>query len=154
MDRKYKAGEFSKEQYDTNDAWGIQRITKHLRDNGFTVVDKEVEDYDVDILAYKNGKEFRYEAEVKTGYPFTSVDDYNFNTVSFLGRKKKYHTRSENGFYYAIVCKETEAIVYCHSSKIYKDEYRIVRDINSTYRKGTDEFFLVPKHNCQWTILK
>lgn len=152
--RKYAAGEFSPEQYKNNNEWGIARITKHLRDNGFTVVDKEVEDYDVDILAYKNGKEYRYEAEVKTGYPFSGVNDFKFPTVSFLGRKKKYHTRSKNGFYYAIVCRETEAIVYCHSDLIYKEEHRQIKTINTAHRKGIDEFYLVPKEECSWAQLK
>jgi len=150
---KYKAGQFSPEQYASNNEWGIARITKHLRDNGFEVVDKEIEDYDVDIIATKDGKEFRYEAEVKTGYPFTGVDDYKFDTVSFLGRKKKYHKRSENGFYYAIVCKETEAIVYCHSEKIYKEEYRQIKTIKTAHRKGIDEFYLVPKNLCSFAVL-
>ena len=148
--RKLKAGEYSKHQYEVNNKWGIDRITSYLKSRGFNVHDKAEEDYDVDIIADKGGHTFKYEAEVKTGYSFTCKEDYRFDTVSFLGRKKKYHTRNKNGFYYCIVCKETESIVYCHSSDIYKDEYKIIRQINTSHRQGTDEFYLVPKNICSF----
>ena len=152
--KKYGARAFSEESYKNNDEWGISRIKRHLIESGFEVVDKDEEDYDVDIIATKDGNEFKYEAEVKSGYPFTGLSDFRFDTVSFLGRKKKFHLRSENGFYYAIVCRETEAIVYAHSSDIYKEEYRQLKTINAKHRKGLDEFYLVPKEKCQWTTLK
>jgi hypothetical protein len=151
--RKFKAGEFSEHQYKTNNEWGIERVTKFLESRDFLVWDKDIEDYDVDIVAEKNGKLFYYEAEVKTGYPFTSVEDFKFPTVSFLGRKKKYHKRYEEGFYYCIVARETESIVYCHSSEIYKEEYRQIKTINTKHRKGIDEFYLVPKENCSFILM-
>jgi hypothetical protein len=152
--RKYGAGKFSKESYNKNDKWGIDRITEFLKRKGFTIHDKEEEDYKVDILAEKNGKLFHYEAEVKSGYPFTCVDDFKFPTVSFLGRKKKFHNNIEGGFYYCIVCKETEAILYCHSSKIYNEDYRQLKTINTKLRKGLDEFYLVPKEVCDFVEMK
>lgn len=152
MKRKYEAQKFSRESYEMNDQWGIDKITRYLTARNFFVWDKEVEDYDVDILAEKNGKIFRYEAEVKTGYSFTSVEDFRFPTVSFLGRKKKFHN-DEEGFYYCIVSRETECIVYCHSSTIYNPEYKEVKEINTEYRKGLDEFYLVPKELCSFVSI-
>lgn len=148
--RKYKAGEFSKEQYKANDKWGIDRVTKFLVSRGFDIETKEEEDYQVDIVAEKEGKIYFYEAEVKTGYPFTGSEDYKFPTVSFLGRKKKYHKRCEGGFYYCIICRETETLLYCHSSDIYKEEYRQLKRINTAHRNGLDEFYLVPKELCKF----
>jgi len=152
--RKYAAGKFSKESYTNNDKWGIEKITSFLKKRGYIIHEKEKEDYGVDILAEKNGKFFYYEAEVKSGYPFTCVDDFKFPTVSFLGRKRKFHKNIEDGFYYCIVCKETEAILYCHSSKIYNEDYRKLKTINTKLRKGLDEFYLVPKEVCNFVKMK
>lgn len=147
---KYGARKFSKEQYKRNDKWGIDRIIDFLKSRGFTIEPKDKEDFQVDIIARKNKKTFFYEAEVKSGYPFTGSSDFKFPTVSFLGRKKKFHDKCEGGFYYCIVCKETETILYCHSSKIYKEEYRQLKTINTSYRQGLDEFYLVPKELCKF----
>jgi hypothetical protein len=47
--------------------------------------------------------------EVKHKYPFTdATESFKFDTVSFLGRKKKY-----GDFWYVIVCGETEALLLC-----------------------------------------
>ena len=148
--RKYSGGKFSPEQYKNCNDFGISRITNYLKSRGYNVHEKEEEDYDVDIVAEKDGKIFKYEAETKSHYPFTSVEDYKFDTVSFLGRKKKYHERHKEGFYYCILCIETECLVYCHSSKIFKDEYKIERELNTKHRKGADEFYLVPKEDCSF----
>jgi hypothetical protein len=91
--RKYGAGEFSPEQYKNNNEWGIARITQHLRDNGFEVVDKEVEDYDVDILAYKNGKQYRYE-ERSTILGARMV----FITLLYVEKRKQYSTATQKKY--------------------------------------------------------
>ena len=152
MGRKFKAGEFSPHQYKVNNEWGISRVITHLKRKGFEIIEKEEEDYQIDIEAVKDGKTYYYEAEVKTGYPFTDADTFKFPTVSFLGRKKKYHERC-GGFYYAIVCRETECLLYCHSSVIYQEEFREIRTINTKHRKGKDEFYRVPKHLCTFVAL-
>jgi hypothetical protein len=154
MTRKFKAGIFSDKEYKRSNQWGIDRVAEYLVNKGYSIVEKE-EDYDVDITAVKNGKIYLFEAEVKRGYPFTSVEDFKFPTVSFLGRKKKYHKKHESGFHYCVVCFETGCIISCHSSDIYIEEQRQLKTISKENRKkGLDEFYLVPKEKCTFTQKK
>jgi len=148
--QSYKSVEFSPEQYERCNDFGISIIEDYLRSRDYIIHEKEEEDYDIDITSEKDGVIFKYEAEVKTRYSFTSKEDYRFDTVSFLGRKKKYHDNNAEGFYYCIVCAETKCILYCHSSKIYKESYKVVLNINTDYREGTDVFYLVPKEDCSF----
>lgn len=138
---------FNKTSYDLSDQWAISRVTKWLIQNEYTIIPKEKEDYWIDITAEKNGIREFYECETKAGYPFTCMEDFKFDTVSFLARKEKW---KDVGFYYFIICRETEAYVYCHSSIIFRDQYREKINVHGTYRKGIDHFYRVPKDLCVW----
>ena len=83
-----KAGVFRKDSYDENDKFAINRIQKYLSKKNFIIEEKKQENFDIDIVAYRNGLKYRIEAEVKNTF-FTDLDSFPFNTVSFLGRKKK-----------------------------------------------------------------
>ena len=98
---KTKAGVFRQDSYDENDKFAINKIKKYLLKNNFIIEEKEQEDFDIDIISYKDGLKYRIEAEVKNTF-FTDSDSYPFNTVSFLGRKKKYS--NEGLFYYFLLC--------------------------------------------------
>lgn len=145
---KQKPSKFNKESYDRSNQWGINLVTEYLISKGYVVKSKDVEDMLVDIVASKDGIEKSYEVEVKTGYKFTSKDDFKFDTVSFLGRKQKY-----KNFWYIIICRETKSMIVCHSDIIYQEQYKEKIHINSQDRKGEDLFFRVPKDLCYWIKL-
>ena len=145
---KYEARKFSQRSYNENDEFAKNIVKKLLRTMDWVNEIDDKEDYGVDLTVIdNNGYHFFFEAEVKTGYAFTGVQDFPFDTVSFLGRKKKWE---DIGFYYCIVCKETEAVCIAHSKDIYKEEYRELRNINKRDRQGLDAFYRVPKENCKW----
>lgn len=144
---KYQARKFVKESYDKNDEWAKERVSKLLESKGYDVHISDVEDYGVDITATKGDKTIYVEAEVKHNYQWTNKGDYRFDTVSFLGRKIKW---ASVGFWYCIVCAETEAIVCCHSNRIYKDANTEFVNIKTEHRSGLDKLYRVPKDTCYW----
>jgi hypothetical protein len=143
----YGARKFVQASYDRNDEWGKEVLVRWLKRHGgrFNIIEKDKEDYKVDVLAFdtKADKLVGFEVEVKHKYPFTDAESFKFDTVSFLGRKKKY-----GDFWYVIVCGETEALLLCHSLEIYKEEYREIKTIATNERNGLDEFYRVPKEKC------
>jgi hypothetical protein len=141
------AGKFVQEAYDDENDWSIEHFSQVLKMRGYELVDKPKEDYRVDITAIKDGKESYYEVEVKKNYPFTTEEDFKFPTVSFLARKKKW---ADVGFWYVIICKETLSMLMCHSDEIFKDEYRVHKNINTSHRKGSDIMYHVPKDKCKF----
>lgn len=141
---------FVKKSYDRSDQWAISKVKEHLINNGYSIPEKGMEDYGLDIKAIKEGVVHYFECETKTGYPFTGADDFKFSTVSFLARKKKW---APVGFWYVIVCRETLAYVKCHSEIIYRDEFLEELEIDSKERQGTDAFYRVPKELCEWSNL-
>lgn len=144
---KYNARKFVQASYDRNDEWGKEVLVRWLlnQKGRFDIIPKEKEDYKVDVMAYdkKADKVMSFEVEVKHGYPFTNEQSFKFDTVSFLGRKRKY-----GDFWYVIVCGETESILLAHSYEIYKEEYREIKTIATNERNGLDEFYRVPKTKC------
>jgi hypothetical protein len=143
---------FSQTSYEQNNSWGIQKAKEVLQKGGYEVAaGVGTERYVLDIEAKKDGQTFWFEAEVKTGYKFTSAADFTFPTLSFLERKRKWS--GGVGFWYFIICKDTEAFVLCHSSDIYRDEYRECMEISTTEYKGHDCFYRVPLEKCLWNQL-
>ena len=122
----------------------------HLLLKGYEIVRSD-EDYHHDIVASKDGSNFYFELEVKVGRPFTSVEDFPFDTVSFTGRKIRLHRIKP--FFYVIFCLDTNAYLYCHSNRIYDERYAKDVVINSKNRKGMDKMYRVPKEFCNFVIL-
>ena len=145
---EYKARNFVQESYDTNDAYGKSVLTDWLMTQDWVnkIIDEEDYGVDLEVIDHK-GRTHLFEAEVKGNYPLNDKESFPFNTVSFLGRKEKW---KHNGFYYALVCAETKALCIAHSSEIFKDEYREVKQINTGHRNGLDAFYRVPKDICRW----
>ena len=143
----YDAGKFNQQSYDENDNWAKVLFSKHLKSEGYKVL-PIVEDFGIDLLAEKEEQIFYFELEVKTRYPFTTVDTFKFDTVSFLARKKKMHNKQP--FVYVIICRETEWALMCNSSEIFKDEYEEFVTINTSRRKGVDKMYRVPKDKCKF----
>ena len=147
-----EAGKFVKDSYDNNNDFAINIVQNFLINKGYTITTKIIEDYNIDIEAKKNNITKLFEVEVKTGYQFTNRESFKFNTVSFLARKKKWNTNK--GFFYIIICKETDWALVAKSEDIFKNEYKESLQINTQYRKGNDEFYRVPKELCVFFKIK
>tara|TARA_S200002703_G_scaffold157391_1_gene165074 strand:- start:1616 stop:2068 length:453 start_codon:yes stop_codon:yes gene_type:complete len=146
-----RAGVFRKDDYDELNDYAISMITEFLQFFGYDVP-KKAEDFTIDIEAYRNGNKYRIEAEVRSDLWFTERETFPFDTVSFLGRKKKYEDISD--FWYFLVCKKTGYAVYCNSKTIYQDIYRENIMVNNKKRYGNDVFYRVPKMLCKFINLK
>ena len=152
MDKENYAGKFVESSYHKNNDFAINIINQFLIRRGYTIIQKQTEDYGIDIKAIdKNGKIQFFEAEVKSGRSFTTRDSFPFPTVSFLARKKKW---KDIGFWYIIVCKETDYALVANSNDIFLDEYLETIDINTQDRKGKDYFYRVPKNICIFFKIK
>ena len=147
MQNKYSARTFSRNSYNENDEYAKKKISEFLIGRGHKVLQDE-ENYSHDLITEKDESIFYFEFEVKRDYPFTGREDYKFNSVSFLGRKIRLHNIQP--YYYLILCYETDSVVYCHSSDIFKDEYRETLTLNKYNRKGNDEMYRVPIDKCDF----
>jgi len=143
----YTARKFDKNTYDKYDNFAKEKIINFLKIRGHTIINRK-ENYSHDLITNKNGIIYYFELEVKIGYPFTSKNDYKFNTVSFLGRKKRLHDIAP--FYYLILCKETNCVLFCESSNIFKDKYLEKIGVNTNNRRGKDEMYRVPINICKF----
>lgn len=137
-----RPGRFIKEEYDKENDWAISIVSSFLIERGYTIIDK-AEDYGVDIHAHKGDKHLFIEAEVKKRYPWENRETFKFDTVSFLGRKKKW--ASGQGFWYFIVCRENKNIIFAHSSNIYKKDNREKIYVSTNQRRGEDLFYRLNK---------
>lgn len=144
---EHKARKFSKKSYDENDEYAKIKITKFLINRGHKVIQDE-ENYNHDLVTIKNGMMFYFEFEVKRNYPFTSKEDYKFSSVSFLGRKIRLH--GIQPYYYMILCYETDCVVFCHSSSIFKLDYKEKLILKKYDRNGADEMYRVPINECEF----
>lgn len=142
-----KAGVFRKDSYDANNDIAIKKVIKYLESQGMRCEYKEEEDFDIDLICYKGSKKYRVEVEVKNTY-FEDEETYPFETVSFLKRKKKY--AKPGMFFYFLLSKKCNSFLFCQSNIIYKDEYYEKCNVNTSQRYGSDEFYRVPKHLCQF----
>lgn len=145
---KFGARKFVQDSYDTNDAYGKAVVTSWLKAQDWVdeIIDEENYGVDLEVID-KEGNVHYFEAEVKGNYPWSDAESFKFDTVSFLGRKEKWKGK---GFFYALVCAETQAMCIAHSSEIFQEKFREVRRINTGHRQGLDAFYRVPKSLCRW----
>ena len=141
---------FRRDSYSESNQLGIDLITRFLVRRGFDVPNRP-EDYKVDIHAYKEGKKYLIEAEVRRGLHFTSQETFPFDTVSFLARKKKYQL--DQPFWYFLVCRETQYCLFANSKDIFQERHKVVKRINTTRRSGMDTVYHVPLSKCQFRNL-
>lgn len=142
---EYEARKFNQTSYDNNDGFAKDKFIKFISNRGHKILGSE-ENFDHDIVTELRGVKYYFELEVKRNYPFTSKETYKFDTVSFLGRKKRLHDK--NRFYYIIICIETEWAVCCDSDKIFLDDYIEDLRIETQDRKGMDQMYRVPREKC------
>ena len=142
---EYDARKFNQGSYDHSDKYAKDLFISYIKNSGHHLF-SVVENYDHDIITMKDGVKFFFELETKSKYPFTTMDTFPFDSVSFLGRKKRLHLK--NKFHYIIICRETEWAVTCESQNIFKEEYSESLNINTPNRKGKDQMYRVPKEKC------
>mgnify|MGYP003659020433 FL=1 len=142
---KFEARKFSQGSYDHSDKYAKDLFIKFIKRKGHKIINSE-ENYDHDVITNKDNITYYFELETKSNYPFTIKETFPFNSVSFLGRKKRLHIK--NKFHYIIICRETEWAITCNSENIYKDKYIENLKINTDNRNGQDQMFRVPKEKC------
>jgi hypothetical protein len=110
------------------------------------VVDKEVEDYDVDILAYKNGKpSIGMKRRLRLVIRLTEL--MTTSLIQFLSWVEKRSTilGARMDFTMLLYVQRLKPYVLAHSEEIFKEDFREVRKINTGHRNGLDAFYRVPK---------
>lgn len=130
--------------FDKSDNQGKELLKAFLRKKDHHIQENE-DKYGIDLFSEKDGKVYRWEVEMKSLRPWTNMEDFNFDTVSFLQRKEKW---KDEQFWYVIICTETKAILMCDSNIIFQEKYKQILRINTQYRKRTDVFYRVPKELC------
>ena len=135
---------FNQKSFDDNDNLGRTLLIDYLVKKGHEVYENE-DIYGIDLYSYKDDKEYWWEVEMKSRRPWTCKKDFPFSSVSFLNRKGKWKDKS---FWYVIICKETNAAIFCQSNIIFDENYKEKLYINTQDRKGSDNFFRVPKDLC------
>jgi hypothetical protein len=138
---------FNQRLYDECDQYAKDRIKAYLENRGHTII-KELEDFMHDLTTKKGDEIFQFELETKTGRPFTGRDDFPFLSASFLGRKERLHRAAP--FWYLILCYETGAVVCCHSSIIYQEQYKQTISLKTKLRQHDDIMYRVPIHLCKF----
>lgn len=142
--------QFLPKEYARCDAWAKEIFSEFVTARGHEII-KSHEDYNHDLVTFFNGRHWFFELEVKTGYGWRDEQDFPFETVSFLGRKRRMH--NINPFYYVVICRETLAAIMCHSSDIYDALYFERVDLSQKQRLGKDDFYRVPKGKCRFFSL-
>lgn len=133
---------FNQELFDTSDEEGKQLLIAFLEKKGHEI-SQNCDKYGIDLFSEKDGKTYNWEVEMKSRRPWVSEETFPFDSVSFLNRKKKW-----DNFWYVIICRETRAAIFCHSSVIFHEIYKEKIYIKTSYRNGSDNFFRVPKEKC------
>ena len=136
---------FNQASYDENDAKAKAIFSSHIKSKGHTVTTDE-ESFGIDMITSKDGKEFKFELEI------SSVDfneeDYKYDNVHFLGRKKKMLDR-QGDYWYVIISSNNQYAFMAKASKIFKKENYIVKYAGNG-RDGMDEFYQLPKNEVKF----
>lgn len=144
---KYSARKFVKESYDKNDNLAKKIFIKFIKKKGYNIINSK-ENYQHDIVAEKDNVVHYFELEVKNNYPFRDRKSFPFETVSFLGRKKRLH--EINPFFYVIICTETNCALTAFSEDIFDNNYVEEFKIQTQHRNGLDQFYRIPKELCSF----
>ena len=143
-----EAGKFVQSSYDDNNDIALQIFENYSKVKGYRFKRKVYEDYlaDGSMEHPATGERVPVELEMRA-VEFTDEGVlYNgriFPDLSFLGRKLRL-VEKEGEFLYVIISKDTDMAAVAWSSTIYKDKYRVVKNINTDHRRGNDVMYHVP----------
>jgi hypothetical protein len=137
---------FNQASYDENDAKAKAIFSSYITSKGHTVITDE-ESYGVDIITSKNKKEFKFELEISS-INFTNENDFPYDNIHFLGRKKKMMDRQGN-YFYIIISTNLEYAVMAQAKYIFKQENYITKYAGNG-RDGVDEFYQLPKNQVKF----
>ena len=140
---------FIQDSYDTYNQKGIQLLSDYIVSKGYEIFPKEREDYDIDIVAQKNGKIYLFEAEMKKDKSITTPENF-YRTVSFLSRKRKFAVN--NWFIYFIISDVNYGAIWAPSDVIFKKEHKVEKYISKDGRKGLEDFYEVPRKECKFIL--
>jgi hypothetical protein len=140
---------FIQDSYDTYNQKGIQLLSDYIVSKGYEIFLKEKEDYDIDIVAQKNGKIYLFEAEMKKDKSITTPENF-YRTVSFLSRKRKFAVN--NWFIYFIISDVNYGAIWAPSDVIFKKEHKVEKYISKDGRKGLEDFYEVPREECKFIL--
>lgn len=143
---KYGARTFSQSSYNENDKLAKDLFSKFLINRGHVIM-MDAENYKHDLITVQNSKIHYFELEMSSKV-FTSANTFPFQSVSFLGRKKRLHDIKP--FHYVIISKTTGWALSAHSSTIYQDQYKKELEINKNGRVGKDLCYWLPKKMCKF----
>jgi hypothetical protein len=137
---------FNQASYDENDAKAKAIFSSYIQSKGHTVITDE-ESYGVDIITSKNKKEFKFELEISS-INFTNENDFPYDNIHFLSRKKKMMDRQGN-YFYIIISTNLEYAVMAQAKYIFKQENYITKYAGNG-RDGVDEFYQLPKDHVKF----
>jgi hypothetical protein len=135
---------FIQESYDTYNQKGIKLLSDYLVSKGYEIVPKK-EDFNIDIVAHRNGDTRLFEAEMKKDISITTPEAF-YKTVSFLSRKKKF--AEKNWFIYFIISNRNSGAIWASSDVIFKEKHRVQKYISKDGRQGYEDFYEVPRELC------
>jgi hypothetical protein len=137
---------FIQESYNTYNQKGIKLLSDFLSSKGYEIESKE-EDFNIDILAYKDGNRYLFEAEMKKDISITTPEAF-YKTVSFLSRKRKF--AEKNWFIYFIISNRNGGAIWAPSDVIFRYEHKVQKYITKDGRKGWEDFYEVPRELCRF----
>ena len=136
---------FDYKKYLETDAKAKELMSKFLTKKGYSVVKKE-EDYGIDLIATKNNITGLFELEISS-INFDK-ENYPYNEVHFLARKKKMMDK-EGDYHYIIISSNHQYALTAKASDIFKEENYITKYAGKG-RDGIDEFYKLPKDNVKF----
>jgi hypothetical protein len=137
---------FNQASYDENDAKAKAIFSTYIKSKGHIISSNE-ENYGIDIITSKNKKEFKFELEISS-INFTNENDFPYDNIHFLGRKKKMMDRQGN-YFYIIISTNLEYAVMAQAKYIFKQENYITKYAGNG-RDGVDEFYQLPKNQVKF----
>jgi hypothetical protein len=134
-EKDYKVSEFT-----------VEKIKLTLKKWGYTIREKE-EDYKVDIIATKNGLQYRFEIEERRrDGQFSSRGSFTYPQVNFLARKIRYAYGGD--YVYLILSQSSPCMIMRHSQDIFIQEQSRMVMCNSDAHSGPDAVYVVPTKEC------
>lgn len=139
---------FNQASYDENDAKAKAIFSSYIKTKGHNI-DSNEENYGIDIITSKDGKEFKFELEMSSVN--FNEEDYKYDNVHFLARKKKMLDR-QGDYWYVIISSNEEYALMVKASKIFKKENYLTKYAGNG-RDGVDEFYQLPKNQVKFFMI-